>query len=320
MPRLASWPAVAILLCGCARLGFFAGSSDAGRGDVATRDLASRDLASRDLAAERLDSRHDVSRLDGPRRDQSRDRRADSPHLKVEWLKIKDELKPDLPRLDQPLAPDVAKADTRPDKPKLDQPSPDQVKPVDQPAKADKLAKDLGAATGKWIAIQAGTFTMGAPAGEPCGLGSSETAHTVELTHPFEIWSTEVTRVQLRAARAEPRSDRLVLRELGQPDPRSRAEEAPGLGPLRHGGQPLGVVSRLVDQRPRGCQDGEPVGRGHGDDAGDARRIVQPPGIAGARRGAQRHPADDPRRRRFQVRPLAVGWRTRVIAAGDRVE
>lgn len=47
---------------------------------------------------------------------------------------------------------------------------------------------------GIWVAIPAGTFTMGSPTSEPCRLGiGAETQHQVTLTHAFVISAYETT-------------------------------------------------------------------------------------------------------------------------------
>jgi formylglycine-generating enzyme required for sulfatase activity len=59
-------------------------------------------------------------------------------------------------------------------------------------------ALDRGAGTlieGKWIAIKAGSFTIGSPPGELCR-DPDETAHEVKLTRGFALAETEVTQKQ----------------------------------------------------------------------------------------------------------------------------
>lgn len=51
---------------------------------------------------------------------------------------------------------------------------------------------DLQPGAPAWVAVPKGTFTMGAPATEPCTLDYSD-LHVVTLTHPFDIQATEVT-------------------------------------------------------------------------------------------------------------------------------
>jgi formylglycine-generating enzyme required for sulfatase activity len=53
----------------------------------------------------------------------------------------------------------------------------------------DQVASD-------WVTVASGSFTMGATAAEPChgqDAGTNEPAHSVSLTHAFEIFKTEVT-------------------------------------------------------------------------------------------------------------------------------
>ncbi len=51
---------------------------------------------------------------------------------------------------------------------------------------------------GRWVAIPAGTFTMGSPESEPCRY-DDEDQHQVTLTRGFEIQTTEVTQEQFQA-------------------------------------------------------------------------------------------------------------------------
>jgi formylglycine-generating enzyme required for sulfatase activity len=46
---------------------------------------------------------------------------------------------------------------------------------------------------GAWIALDPGTFVMGAEAAESCFTSDNQRVHTVTLTHAFEIGATEVT-------------------------------------------------------------------------------------------------------------------------------
>ena len=53
---------------------------------------------------------------------------------------------------------------------------------------------------GAWISIKAGAFFMGSPSSEPCRDSYDERQHMVVLTRGFEIYSTEVTQGEFRAA------------------------------------------------------------------------------------------------------------------------
>jgi formylglycine-generating enzyme required for sulfatase activity len=53
---------------------------------------------------------------------------------------------------------------------------------------------DAAVVPGTYMLVPAGTFQMGAPAAEPCS-SNNETLHTVTLTQPFFIGSTEVTQI-----------------------------------------------------------------------------------------------------------------------------
>ncbi|MFH1131584.1 MAG: formylglycine-generating enzyme family protein [Pseudomonadota bacterium] len=55
-----------------------------------------------------------------------------------------------------------------------------------------------GGAPGNWIAISAGTFSMGSPESEPCRV-FNEDRHEVTLTNDFEITAHEVTQHQFLA-------------------------------------------------------------------------------------------------------------------------
>ena len=76
--------------------------------------------------------------------------------------------------------------------------------PQDGPAKpvgdGPKSTKDgsAGAIPGKWVKVPAGTFTMGAAAGEACGDQTKERGHQVTLSRGFEIMTTEVTQAQFQ--------------------------------------------------------------------------------------------------------------------------
>ena len=52
---------------------------------------------------------------------------------------------------------------------------------------------------GYWVAIKAGTFSMGSPASDPCRNVANEFKHAVTLTHGIEIQATEVTQDQFYA-------------------------------------------------------------------------------------------------------------------------
>jgi len=49
---------------------------------------------------------------------------------------------------------------------------------------------------GTWVAIDAGTFTMGAPASESCFTSDNQHVHAVTLTRAFEITATEMTQAE----------------------------------------------------------------------------------------------------------------------------
>jgi formylglycine-generating enzyme required for sulfatase activity len=91
--------------------------------------------------------------------------------------------KPDLPR------PEAGKPDA---KPKPDLPRPEAGKPDLQPK------PDLPAVPGNWLALAAGSFAMGSPAGEKCHQGN-ETLHSVTLTHGFAITAHETTQAAFLA-------------------------------------------------------------------------------------------------------------------------
>jgi formylglycine-generating enzyme required for sulfatase activity len=71
----------------------------------------------------------------------------------------------------------------------------------------DGRGDDASAVQGEWTRLSAGTFSMGATAGEPCNAGN-ETQHTVTLTRCFDIMRTEVARDAFAAAMGyEPLAD-----------------------------------------------------------------------------------------------------------------
>jgi formylglycine-generating enzyme required for sulfatase activity len=104
-----------------------------------------------------------------------------------------DALKPDALKPDT-LKPDTLKPDTlKPDAP-VDGPAPDA--PPADTGQPDAAPDSGSVAPGTWVKIPAGGFSMGSPTSEPCRGSSNETQHTVNLTRPFWISTTEVTQTQ----------------------------------------------------------------------------------------------------------------------------
>jgi formylglycine-generating enzyme required for sulfatase activity len=58
-------------------------------------------------------------------------------------------------------------------------------------------AADAGTVPGTYVALSAGSFTMGSPGAEACR-GTNEDQHTVTITRGFEIQTTEVTQEQFK--------------------------------------------------------------------------------------------------------------------------
>jgi len=66
--------------------------------------------------------------------------------------------------------------------------------------KCSSACKLTGCVTQGYVAIPAGTFSMGSPATEPCR-NTNETQHEVVLTHDFEISATEIVQTDFNLVR-----------------------------------------------------------------------------------------------------------------------